>query len=306
MQHELLTLFVESARRGSISAGGRALGLSPAAASAAIKRLEKKLGVRLLERSTRSLSLTSAGEEYLSMIAPALEQLDEARLYIQEQQNTPKGDIRLSIPSDLGRSLIALWIMEFHQQYPDIRLHLSVSDRPVDLIDDSIDLAIRYGQLSDSSLISRLLLHNQRVLCASSNYLQRHGIPTTPDELINHQCLTISAKSSFNQHWQLQYPEHGKRKVAIRNALQSDDGNLIRLWALQGAGIALKSWTDVCQDIQTKKLIRVLPEWSSLNAPLQLIYVQKQLQPGRIRLLVDFLVKKFQRFEQSQEMNHSE
>ncbi|MAC48368.1 MAG: LysR family transcriptional regulator [Oceanospirillum sp.] len=293
MQHEQIKLFIESVRLGSISAGGRTLGLSPAAASAAIKRLELSLGVRLLERSTRSLSLTFAGEEYLKLVTPALELLSEAKRRARDQQCKTQGDIRLSTPSDLGRNLIAHWLREFQQDYPDIRIDLSVSDVQINLIHNHTDLAIRYGQPADSSLISRRLSHNRRILCASPAYLAQYGEPENPEELRHHNCLSLNINGGFNSRWVLCHPTQGEITADVNGSLHSDDGSLIRLWALEGAGIALKSWLDVCQDIQRGSLCHVLPDWNSPDAPLHLLYPHKKFQPARVRLLIDFLIERF-------------
>lgn len=293
MQHEQIMLFIESVRLGSISAGGRTLGLSPAAASAAIKRLELSLGVRLLERSTRSLNLTFAGEEYLKLVTPALELLSEAKRRAQDQQCKTQGDIRLSAPSDLGRSLIAHWLIEFQQNYPDIRVNLSACDTQVNLIHNNTDLAIRYGQLADSSLISRQLSHNRRILCASPAYLTQYGIPDSPEELKHHNCLSLNITGGFDSRWVLCHPTKGEMNIDVHGYLHSDDGSLVRLWALEGAGIALKSWLDVCQDIKQGTLSHILTDWGSPDAPLHLLYPHKQFQPARVRLLIEFLVEKF-------------
>jgi len=189
-----LRLVVEAARLGSLTAAARTMQTSPAGASAMLKRLEAQLGVRLFERSTRAMRLTSEGQTLLDYATRALELMEEGQLQITAQSGTLVGTIRVAAPSDLTRSVLLPWFGEFLAAHPQVRLALSVSDRVQDVMRDAVDVALRYGALSDSGLVARPLYASRRVLCAAPEYLAAHPAPQHPRDLTQHNCLCFHVK----------------------------------------------------------------------------------------------------------------
>jgi DNA-binding transcriptional LysR family regulator len=287
-----LRLFIDAAALGSFSAAGRRQGLSPAAASAGIQRMEAALGARLFERTTRQLRLTDAGQRYRQFCQQALELLQEGEQQLQADQGQVRGTVRLSAPSDLGRNRLLRYLDAFRQQYPQVHLVLHLSDSTSDLISDDIDLAIRYGQPADSSMAARKLAPSRRVVCAAPALLARLGRPGTPEALTRLPCLVFSTASGPKNEWHFQ---HGgtARGVRLEHYLESNDGEIVRKWALQGQGFACKSLLDVEDDLRAGRLETVLDDYFTENAPLYALYPGGRFLPLRIRLLIDFLLVRF-------------
>lgn len=284
-----LRLLQDAAQLGSFSAAGRKHGLSPAAASACIQRVEEALGARLFERTTRRLRLTESGETYLAHCRQALEWLEEGENRLREEHTQLSGLIRLSAPSDLGRNLLLDCLDRFSADHPDVHFALSLSDTPADLIGDDIDLAIRYGAPADSSLIARPLADSRRVVCAAPSLLEKLAAPRHPAELADLPTLTLTTGHGPMNEWR--YRDGGASRVLrLRSARQSNDGEVIRRWAIQGHGFAYKSQLDIADDLATGRLRTVLDEYFVDPAPLHLLYPGHRLQPARIRRLIDFLL----------------
>ncbi|POZ62233.1 LysR family transcriptional regulator [Chromobacterium alticapitis] len=284
-----LRLFQDAAQLGSFSAAGRKHGLSPAAASACIQRVEEALGARLFERTTRKLRLTEAGDTYLAYCRQALELLEEGETRLQDGQQALSGPIRLSAPSDLGRNLLLDCLDRFSAQHPAVHFSLSLSDTPADLISDDIDLAIRYGRPADSSLVARQLAASRRVVCAAPALLQRLGAPSHPSELAERPTLTLVTGHGPMNDWP--YRDGGEAKLLrLGKSRQSNDGEVIRRWAIQGHGFAYKSELDIAADLRAGRLVTVLDGYFVEPAPLHLLYPGHRLQPARIKRLVDFLL----------------
>lgn len=282
-----LRLFVDAAAYGSFSAAGRRQNLSPAAASAAIQRLETALGARLFERTTRRLRLTEEGQLYLDHCRRALELLEEAEQLLQAGHSRVQGTVRLSAPSDLGRNRLMQHLQAFRARYPEVRIALQLSDSTANLVGDDIDLAIRYGQPPDSSMIVRALAPNRRVVCASPSLIGRVGRPERPQDLTALPCLVLATAAGPMNEWR--YRDGGTlRQVRLDHYQESNDGEIIRKWALDGAGFACKSLLDVADDLQAGRLVTVLDAYFTESVPLNALY-QGRFQPPRVRLLVEFL-----------------
>lgn len=235
-------LFVEAARLGSLSAAGRKLGLTPAAASARLARLEAELRARLFERTTRQLRLTDEGRVYLTCSEHALRSLDDAKAALQEGQNAVRGKLRISATSDFGRNLLMQWLDEFRARYPEVRFALTLTDTLSNLVLEDIDLAIRFGTPADSSLVARPLAPNRRVLCASPAYLARMGVPQAPGDLARFDCIVISSVAGPVNEWRFtRGSETQTYTVPLEDALETTDGAVARQWALCGYGLAVKS-----------------------------------------------------------------
>ncbi|AOZ49329.1 LysR family transcriptional regulator [Chromobacterium vaccinii] len=289
-----LRLFQDASLLGSFSAAGRKHGLSPAAASACIQRMEAALGARLFQRTTRRLRLTEAGETYLTYCRQALELLEEGEHRLQQEQRELSGVIRLSAPSDLGRNQLLGCLDRFGAEHPAVHFSLSLSDTPADLIGDDIDLAIRYGQPADSSLVARQLAASRRVVCAAPALLERLGMPSHPQDLAALPTLTLMTGHGPMNEWR--YRDMGEaRTLRLERARQSNDGEVLRRWAVQGLGFAYKSQLDIAADLAAGRLATVLDDYFTEPAPLHLLYPGHRLQPARIRRLVDFLLAEFSR-----------
>ncbi len=288
-----LRVFVETARLGSLSAAARALGLSPAVASAAVKRLEGELGQPLLIRSTRQLRLTRAGERFLERCQPALDLLDEGCAALREDRLLLSGPITLSAPSDLGRRWLLDWLDQFMVLHPQITIRLHLSDSLADLYRQPLDLVLRYGQPEDSSLVCLPISQdNFRVLCASPAYLEQHSPLLSPEELKTHNCLCFALGDRLHQGWQLFDDQDRAVKIQVSGNRAANDGDLVHRWALAGRGIAFKSLLDVGEDLAQGRLVRICAPWRSEPVPLNLLCAGRaQLSPA-IQALKTFLQQK--------------
>ncbi len=289
-----LQVFVLTAELGSLSAAARRLELSPAVASAALKRLEAGLGCRLLVRSTRSLRLTGEGEQYLPHARAALQSLLDGRQLLAGGKAAISGPLQLSAPSDFGRNVLLPWLDAFQQAHPLVSLRLLLADRNADLFRQPVDIALRYGQPEDSSLVALpVAAGNRRVLCASPAYLAAHGTPRSLAELSGHNCLRFMLAGRVHERWCF---HEGRRELAqlVSGDRVSDDADVVRRWALAGRGVVYKSWLDVAQDVQAGRLVVLLPGLTGEAAPLNLICAHRAQLGETLRLLRQHLVKRCQ------------
>lgn len=284
-----LMVFVRTADSGSLSAAARELAISPALASAALKRLETALGWRLLARTTRSLRLTEEGENYLRHAREALRLLQEGQDALQQGQETPGGLLKVAMPSDLGRNYLLRWLDEFQARYPRVSFQLSVSDRVSDLYRQPVDLAIRYGRLDDSSLVALpLAADNRRVLVAAPAYLERHGSLTGLADLLQHNCLRFMVDEVIHDRWQFQYGNE-QHELHVQGNRSADDADVVRRWAVAGLGIAYKSRLDLADDIRAGRLQVLLPQVLGEPAPLNMLCMHRQHISPTVLQLRDFL-----------------
>ncbi len=266
-----LQMFIRTAELGGLSAAARALDCSPAVASAALKRLEQQLGTRLFARSTRSLRLTPAGELFLPNAQQALAQLAEGRRLLKGDEEAVAGTLQLAAPSDFGRNLLLPWLDQLQQQHPALHVKLLLSDLVSDLFRQPVDLALRYGNPTDSSLIALpLASDNRRVLCAAPSYLQRHGTPQHPEELSAHNCLMFQLAGHANSQWRFNQGQQ-QCTVEVNGDRQSNDADVVRRWAVAGNGLAYNSWLDLAPDVLSGRLHVLLPDWLGEPAPLNLL-----------------------------------
>ena len=290
-----LQLFVRTAETGSLSAAARLLDVSPAVASAALKRLEQQLQVRLLARSTRSLRLTPEGELYLVHARLALQSLEEGRQQLVGSQEGICGVLQLSAPSDLGRNTLLPWLDAFQDEHPQLQLRLLLADRVTDLFREPVDIALRYGAPEDSSLVALPVApENRRVLCASPSYLARHGSPRSVEELHQHNCLLYMLHGRAYDRWHFQ---DGKREVLMNVAGDRvcDDADVTRRWAVAGRGVVYKSWLDVAEDVREGRLQVLLPNWLGEPTPLYLVCAHRAQLSKAVHLLREFVQLRCQR-----------
>lgn len=281
-----LIAFVQSVESGSFSAAARLLETTPSAVSKRVAKLEDCLGVRLLQRTTRALSLTTDGAAYYERIARVLSELEEANDFIMSR-GKPRGKLRITAPLDFGRWLLVQCVPNFLAQYPEIQVDLRLSDHFVDLVEQGIDVAIRLGTLEDSSLIRRHLGQTHFVLCASPNYLNMHGTPVTPQDLVNHNCLRYisgghPAPWSFVVNGALQ-------TVPVSGTFDSDNGDALRLAALAGLGITRLLSFQVEADVRSKRLQLLLQNQLPPSPVVQAIFTHQRHLSPRVQVFLEFL-----------------
>ncbi|HET7837017.1 MAG TPA: LysR substrate-binding domain-containing protein [Variovorax sp.] len=287
-----LQVLVHTARGGTLTAAAAALGITPAAASATLKRLESQLGARLFERSTRAMRLTPQGQTLLDYAVRAFELLAEGESLVQADRGALVGTVRVAAPSDLTRVTLLPWFDDFLALHPGLQLALSVGDRPLDVMRDEVDLALRYGPLADSRLVARRLADSRPALCASPAYLRLHPAPQTPHDLLQHNCLTFHRGGRRQRLWRFARQGHWT-EVRVDGDRVVDDASLAREWALAGHGITLKSELDLQRDVASGALVRLLPDWDTEPYPLHALLPSGRFVPARVRALVDFLALKF-------------
>ncbi|WP_241070199.1 LysR family transcriptional regulator [Achromobacter insuavis] len=289
-----MRLFAEAAALGSLSAAGRKLGLSAAAASARLLKLEAALHTRLFHRSTRHLQLTEEGRLYLAHCEIALRAVDDAEAALLAGQNAVRGKLRISASADFGRNLLSQWLDEFSATHPDLKIALTLSDSLSNLLQDDIDLAIRFGRPQDGTLVARQLAPNWRVLCAAPDYLARHGVPRTPADLARHAFIVLVTTAGPLNTFHFARDGHPESyTVPLEQAWETNDGALARRWALAGRGIARKTIWDAIDDLQAGRLVAVLPEYRVDEAGVHAVFHGTRYMAPRVRRLLDFLVARF-------------
>jgi DNA-binding transcriptional LysR family regulator len=282
-----LEIFSRVISMGSMSAAGRSLGLSPAVISKRVKRLEERLGTRLFQRTTRQISLTEAGQGFYERIVGILAGIEEAESFVSGRSGAVRGTLRLSAPTSFGRMHIAPNLKGFMDSYPELVVNLVLTDEFSDIVGGGFDLAIRIGELSDSSLVARRLAPVRRVLCASPGYLARHGTPRSLEELGDHVCLPPHTQDV----WRLEGPE-GSVTYRPHGPLYTNSSEVVREAVISGIGIALRSTWDVGLALKSGDLVQVLPEYEgSRNVVLSAVYPSRQFLPVKVRLFIDYLAE---------------
>jgi DNA-binding transcriptional LysR family regulator len=293
---ESIRVFVRVVELGSITAGGRDLRLTPAVASNRIKELERRLGVRLLNRSTRKLTPTEVGQVFFDHARAVVDSLDGAEAVVAGFAGRPRGAIRVTAPLGIGRRVVAPLVPEFAEAYPEVEIRLRLSDRKVDILQDGLDVAFFVGEPPDSTLKLRKIADCARVLCASPAYLARRGAPEKPQDLIDqgHNCLLLRYPRSPEYFWVLETPE-GPLKLAVSGRFDADDGDVLTAWALDGQGIVNKPRFDVLDHLENGRLVEVLPATPPQPSSFGCLYPHRRLQDPKIRLFTDFMVERCRR-----------
>ncbi|AVJ29611.1 LysR family transcriptional regulator [Achromobacter spanius] len=287
-----LLLVVELARAGGMSAAARELDVTPAAVSKRLAQIEARLGVRLFNRSTRRLSLTAEGEVYLENARRILGEIEDLDALIASRQAAPRGLLKVNAPLGFGRSYIAPAIAEFAQQYPEVSLQLQLTDRPADFVREAFDVAVRFGDLPDTSLIARKIAPNRRLVCASPGYLKKHGIPITPHDLARHQCIVLRQNEAAYGLWRF---TRGRRSetVKVRGNLSSNDGEVTLTWGLAGLGILQRAEWDLARYLRSGRLVQVLEDYALPQADIYAVFPERHHLSAKVRVFVDFLVAYF-------------
>lgn len=285
---ENLKLFLLIVEKGGLAAAGREVGLSPATVTDRLAALEAHYGTRLLTRTTRSSSLTDEGRELVTGARRILAETEETEARIKLGVEKISGTIHMSAPSDLGRTQLAPFLDQFMAVNPGISIDLMLSDGNIDLVAQGVDLALRFGELSDSTMKSRKIGANRRIVCASPDYLERNGAPSHPDDLSHHNCLIMRFGTNTDQEWAFAIDGQVRTQRVFGNRI-ANDGGLIREWCLAGRGIARKSEWDVRADLIAGDLVEVLVPFSPEPNALNMVYPAGAVQPRRVRALMEFL-----------------
>jgi len=260
--------------------------------SAAIKRLETQLNIRLFARSTRSLRLTPEGETWLPFATQMLDTLHAGLQQIQAPEDEVRGTLQIAVPSDLGRNLLLSVFQAFRQRHPALRLRILFSDSLTDVFKDPVDVAFRYGNNDDASFISLpVASENRRVLVASPEWIARHEVPKTPEELRQHDVLTYILRGRVYDRWTF-IRDGQMQEVQVNSSVMSDDAEVIRRLAIAGEGIANKSWLDVSDDIAQGRLNIILPDYQGDKVPLNMICPHRKQLSTAVRLLYDAVSEK--------------
>jgi DNA-binding transcriptional LysR family regulator len=285
-----IMVFLAIADSGSFVGGGEALGLTRSAAGKAIGRLEERLAVRLFNRTTRSINLTDEGRTFYEHGLQIVASVEAAEASVAEHGGKPKGVLRLTVPDAFGRLVILPIIQQYLNQWPDVQVDVSLSDRVADLFDEGFDLAIRIGVTStDNRLVSRIVAKYQAFLCAAPSYLERQGIPATIEELAAHDCLIFSSRTQ-RQTWRARIADGSWTKINGRSRLRLDSGAAIRDAAVAGLGIGMLPEFLVARELKDGQLVRLLPEAELDEVKIVTFYPTKRFLEPRVRRFIDLMV----------------
>jgi molybdate transport repressor ModE-like protein len=288
-----VALFLRVLDSGSISAAARSLGLSVAVASQRLKRLERELGVRLLHRTTRQLSVTPEGAALAEQGRVLVDEIEALTAGLRQAGTGVSGTLRVTTASMFGQQYISPLIPKFLALHPNVKLSFDLNDQTHDLVKAGFDLAIRIGALEDSNLIARRLATDRRVLCASPKYLRRNGTPKTPADLEQHQCLILVGRHGRRDVWRLTDRKTGEVSVRVNGRIESNQGELLRDAALGGLGIAMHSTWHVWQDLRAGRLQVVLPNYPIADSGIYAVTPHRRLIPPRVRAFIEFLATHF-------------
>jgi DNA-binding transcriptional LysR family regulator len=286
-----LGLFLRIHDAGSISAAARSLDLSVAVASQRLKRLEQQLGVRLFQRSTRSLTPTPEGSALAEQGRPMVHDLQALMAGLRGAGEGVAGTLRVTTSATFARQHVSPLLPKFMRRHPALKVSLDLSDRMHDLVTSGFDLAIRIGALGDSTLVARRLAVNRRVLCAAPAYLRKQGTPTRPADLADHACLLLVGAQGRADVWRLKDKRGREQAVRVDGPLDSTQGEGLRDAAVAGLGIAVHSTWHVCADLQAGRLVQVLPNWRLDDTGIWAVMPQRRLVPPRVRAFVDFMAE---------------
>ena len=288
--------FVRVYELGGMSAAARDLRISAAVASSRISQLEEHLHVRLFQRTTRTLNPTEQGTLFYPGARRILDAVEDAEAEVSTVTNKPQGSIYVAAPLGVGQRLIAPLIPRFREDYPLIKVRLRLSDRKLDLTAEGLDVAFILGPLEDSNLRVRSITDCRRVLCAAPEYLARKGVPNTPDDLKaeGHDCLILRYPGAVEFQWPFQTAS-GVRRVAVSGPMESDHGDVLTQWALDGHGIVMKPLFEVADHLAEGRLVEVLPDTPPVTVPMACLYTHRRHQDPKTRLFIDFVVDNIQR-----------
>ena len=291
-----LGFFSALATAGSLSAAARELGVTTPAVSKHLALMERRVGVTLVTRTTRRMSLTPEGELYLEHARRILGEIDDMEELLGVSKAVPTGLLRVNATLGFGRSHVAPLISRFVRKHPQVEVQLQLSVNPPPLTEDSFDVCIRFGAPPDARVVAKYIAPNRRLLCASPAYLAKHGIPKVPNDLTRHNCIGIRQGEEAYGIWRL---SSGRAKsstteaVKIRGNLTTNDGEIAVNWALEGHGILMRAEWDIERYLRTGRLVQVLPQYDTPDADIHAVYPQRHQTAARVRAFVDFVMLSF-------------
>ena len=282
-----LRLFIRIAELGGVSAAAQDLSLSPASASARLVKLEETVGVRLFNRTTRAVSLTTDGDAFLPYAQQMIETLETGLSAVKGQGTDAEGLLRITMPGSFGRMYIIPALADFHARHPRVRLDLRLSDTVLDVVEGAYDLIIRNAPLVDSRLIMRKLASDRRILVASPTYLERHGTPSTPADLADHQCVCLAEATK----WTFK----DGQTVNVPRSFVVNDGEALRNMLEQGLGIGIKSVWNASASLKSGRLVEVMPDVPlAIDVSIWLLYPSRRIIAPKVHAMIDFLLERFQ------------
>jgi LysR family transcriptional activator of dmlA len=291
-----LGFLVTLAAEGSLSAAARELGVSKAAVSKRLALIEGRSGVALVNRSTRRMSLTPEGDAIVERARRILADIDELDQLLARSKQRPTGLLRVNATLGFGRSHVAPMVSRFVRRHPDVDVQLQLSVNPPPLTDDAFDVCIRFGAPPDTRVIARKLAANRRLLCAAPAYIERHGLPKTPQELVRHNCIGIRQGDEAYGNWRLSNGRGSRARTEViktRGNLATNDGEIAVAWALDGHGILMRAEWDIERHLQSGRLLPVLPQWQTPEADIYAVYPQRLQLTTRVRAFVEFALQSF-------------
>lgn len=287
-QFSALDAFCRVVEAGSFSAAAAELNVSHTAMSKQVRHLETRLGAQLLNRTTRRIALTEAGQSYYARARRILDDLQDADLAVTQHQLSPRGTLRINAPMAFGTLDVAHWLPRFMTRYPELNVDLVCNDRYVDLIEEGFDVALRLARdLPDSTLMAKKLAHCPTMLVAAPSYLKVHGCPATPQDLAQHNCMTYTLVPKPNE-WIFDMPDGAKQAISVRGSFQANTGIALRTAALAGIGIATTAAFIVHEDLARGTLVPVLPDFGMRARELFAVYPQNRHLSPKVRALIDF------------------
>ncbi len=291
---ENIRIFMRAAESGSFSAAGRSLRMSPSVISYRVQALETHLNCRLVSRTTRRMNLTEAGRVFYERCLDIIESVERAEVSVTEAGATPRGTLKVTAPLGLGRRVISSLAATYREQHTETDVHLRLSDHLLDLVQESVDVAIRLAQLRDSTFTLRKVADIERVLCASPIYLKKRGLPKAPAELLQHSCLLLRFPGSQQFRWTLTV-DHEPTTLPVSGQLDADDSDVLIEWALADQGIVMMPLYEVAEHIAAGRLETVLPDAPPQSVTLGVLYPTRKMLPSRVKSFVDMSVEGIRR-----------
>ena len=286
-----LAFFVLLGRRESFSATARELGISASAVSRRLARLEDRLGVRLLNRTTRRVSLTGEGEAYFREAARILGDIEALEHSLSKARDTPSGLLRINATLGFGRMYLSPAISSFRRLYPEVEFQLVLTDAPLNLVEEGLDLAIRFGSPPVSRMVTRLLQRNRRVLCAAPSYLAENGEPEALSDLARHNCIVLRQDHDTYDNWRFDESDGEVPAAKVAGTLSTNDGEIALGWVLEGHGIMLRSEWDIARHVREGRLVTILPQyWQTAN--ISALYPERHNLSAKVRVFVDYLASR--------------
>jgi DNA-binding transcriptional LysR family regulator len=286
--------FIHIVRNGSLAGAARAMNVTPSAVTQRLQNLEAKLGLQLIDRAARKLHLTDEGELYAAESEKILGQYDALIDALQARRSLVRGHLRVQGTFGFGRKYLAPALVDFQGQHPQVRVTLNLTDRWVETEDTSYDLVVHVGALADSSRVAFRIASNDRFMLASASYLKRSGVPEVPEDLSKHACLLLQENDEDVGLWRMHTSRGKAQTLRVQASLLSNDGDVIKQWALAGRGIMLRSEWDTAEEINNGKLVRVLPTWKLAEANVYALVPQRKGLSTRARAFINFLSARFQ------------